>query len=47
MHLMMFLISETTKNKSVFPPEIDTDIQGKRKKEKKQSLILCTILKQI
>lgn len=32
MHLMIFFISETTKNKSVFPPEIDADIQVKGKK---------------
>lgn len=35
MHLMIFFISETTKNKSVFPPEIDTDIQVKGQKHKK------------
>lgn len=46
MHLMMFFISETTKNKSFFPPETDTDIQGKGKKHKKHSLILYTVLKQ-
>lgn len=32
MHLMIFFISETTKNKSVFPPEIDADSQVKGKK---------------
>lgn len=33
MHLMIFFISETTKNKSVFPPEIDvvTQLKGKKK----------------
>lgn len=38
MHLMVFFISDTTKNKSVFPPEIGTDIQVKGKKKHKKHI---------
>lgn len=48
MHLMVFFISDTTKNKSVFPPEIGTDIQVKGEKSIKNtySFIPYTISKQ-